>query len=190
MSQTSAAIEARDGRLPPIIGVSSGGSFSPLDPKLEEIHIEDIAHHLSNICRYTGATSGFWSVAAHSIEVSRRLERYGKEIALIGLLHDASEAYLVDVPRPLKPDFAGYKEHEERLERAISDRFSLPYPWPAAVKQVDNEMVFDEVANFFPRGSFMWRRYGITRQGSDLRPLYPPEGRSRFLRRFHQLVGR
>jgi hypothetical protein len=187
VSQTSAAIEARDGRLPPVIGVSSGGCFHPLDPRQDEIHVEDIAHHLANICRYTGATSGFWSVAAHCVEVSHRLQPYGREVALIGLLHDASEAYLVDVPRPLKPDFAGYAAWEARLEAAISTRFALHYPWPAVVKTVDSEMVYDEVANFFPAGSFMWQRYGITQRRSNLRPLYPPEGRAAFLARYLEL---
>jgi hypothetical protein len=172
----------------------TGREFAPLNPKLEDIDIRDIAHALASICRYTGHTADFWSVAAHSIEVSYRIaEKTGNTLlALAGLLHDASEAYLVDVPRPLKQHFAGYREMEAKLEEAIFARFGMPYPFPSIVKETDNDILLDEVANFFPPNSFIWKRYQIVAFSNHPRlfPLTPREGEWRFLERFRELGGR
>src|ERR1039457_118422 len=81
------------------IGTFSGLRFWPLDPNPEKILIDDIAHALAHQCRFGGHASRFYSVAEHSVHVSRLCP---PEDALWGLLHDASEAYLVDLPRPLK----------------------------------------------------------------------------------------
>ena len=87
------------------IGTFSGLRFWPLAPNLEKILVEDIAHALAHQCRFGGHASRFYSVAEHSVHVSQLCL---PEHALWGLLHDASEAYLVDLPRPLKllPEFA------------------------------------------------------------------------------------
>lgn len=194
--------------------VRSGGWFYPLEPTPENIRIEDIAHALSMICRYTGHVSEFWSVAAHSIEVSKRVfadfvsgedggflyqtegleavERAARKIALTALLHDASEAYLVDVPRGLKNTaaFAGYKQHEAALERAVSERFGLEFPFPAIVKKHDDSILVDEIANFFDPGSGLWSFYDITRREDypRLLPLEPKLGFIRFMQRFEELT--
>lgn len=82
----------------------SGRQFFPLEPRVEDVCIEDIAHGLSNLCRYAGHCECFYSVAQHCLLVSRVVPR---EHALRGLLHDASEAYLIDVPRPIKHSIGG-----------------------------------------------------------------------------------
>lgn len=84
----------------------TGRQFWPLDPKPEEVCIEDIAHALSQQCRYAGHTIRFYSVAQHSVEIALRVPRAA---ALWGLLHDAAEAYLVDLPRPVKYLMPAYK---------------------------------------------------------------------------------
>lgn len=105
----------------------SGEKFFPLQPDVKKIHIEDIAHALSNQCRFAGHTSEFYSVAQHSVIVSEILASQGKShlVQLKGLLHDATEAYLMDIPRPLKvlPFMAEYRDVERRLELHISTRF-------------------------------------------------------------------
>jgi hypothetical protein len=83
----------------------SGRQFWPLDPRVEDVHLEDIAHALSNVCRYTGHVREFYSVAEHSVHVSWSCE---PEDALWGLLHDASEAYLADMARPVKQNMPVY----------------------------------------------------------------------------------
>src|SRR5579885_2784587 len=76
-----------------------GVAFYPLDPRPEEILIEDIAHALSMLCRFTGHVKRFYSVAQHCVYVSHRCD---PKDALWGLLHDAAEAYLNDISRPVK----------------------------------------------------------------------------------------
>ena len=102
----------------------SGRAFDPFDPDPAAICIEDIAHALANVCRFTGHTKQFYSVAQHSVEVATRLP---PELQAAALLHDASEAYLTDLPRPIKqrPEFKFYREAEERLQRVIYQRFGL-----------------------------------------------------------------
>jgi len=126
-----------------------GEYFYPLDPRVEEIHIGDIAHALANLCRFTGHTRVFYSVAEHSVRVSWAVSR---QYALWGLLHDASEAYLVDVPRPLKrlPEFAEYRIAEQRLMRAICERFRLPPDEPAPVKFYDSVLLATEKRDLMP----------------------------------------
>lgn len=183
----------------PFIALSSGGKFYPLGPDPERINLVDIAHSLSHQCRYAGHTSELWSVALHSLEVSHRVEQHPwlsswnfgdrRAAALTGLLHDASEAYLQDIVRPIKPLVHGYYLWEENVERAIARRFCLPHPWPDVVKVVDDAIAADEVAQFFPPGSEAWRRYGITEARSGLRVLEPKETKRAFLARFTELGG-
>jgi len=99
----------------------SGTMFHPFNPQPSEINILDIAHALSNICRWNGHCNHHYSVAQHSIMVSLELEARGfsPTIQLLGLLHDASEAYICDIPKPLKPFMEGYMEIEEKLQNAL-----------------------------------------------------------------------
>lgn len=123
------------------IQVYSGGKFWPLDPKQEEVDIDDIAHALSLQCRFSGHTEFHYSVAQHSIYVSLFCN---PEHALEGLLHDASEAYLVDVPRPVKSEFPNYLEIEKNIMRVISEKYKLKYPLPEDVVLADNQMLWVE----------------------------------------------
>ena len=124
----------------------SGREFWPLDSRPHEVHIEDIAHALAHQCRFGGHCIRFYSVAEHSVLVARWLmPRYGRRVALWGLLHDGAEAYVADVPRPLKAHLAGYKAAEADVQAAISERFNLPPEMPAAVHEADNRILADEI---------------------------------------------
>lgn len=110
----------------------SGELIDLLDPKPEQIHIIDIAHALSMICRFNGHTQKFFSVAEHSIFVMQIMQGalargYGAGTLLDGLMHDASEAYLNDLNGNLKKsvELAGYKKVEKKLEGAIQQRFGF-----------------------------------------------------------------
>jgi hypothetical protein len=118
--------------------------FYPLSPRIEDIDIEDIAHALSCICRFTGHTKEFYSVAQHSVAVSHFCD---EEDALWGLLHDASEAYLSDISRPFKhsKEMDGYRSIERGVMNAICDKFHLkPYDIPPNVKLADARMLQTE----------------------------------------------
>lgn len=137
----------------------SGGLFYPFDPSPDDVRIEDIAHALSNQCRFAGHCINFYSVAEHSVRVSRATEPLSplgeprRLLALCGLLHDASEAYLVDIPRPIKahPLFSFYRSAEKRVQSAIWQRFGLSEfatadggTEPAEVKRADTVLLATE----------------------------------------------
>ena len=105
----------------------TGVQFFPLDPRPEDVRIEDIAHALALQCRFAGHCRVPYSVAEHSVRVSWVVEKTAAEDgnsdprswALAGLLHDASEAYCVDVPRPIKPYLVGYDSIEHNVMHTI-----------------------------------------------------------------------
>lgn len=99
----------------------TGIMIDPLNPKAEEIKIEDVAHALSLLCRANGHFPHFHSVGQHSINCMKEAEARGlsRRIQLACLLHDASEAYLSDVTRPVKARLPQYKEIEAPLQELI-----------------------------------------------------------------------
>jgi hypothetical protein len=99
-----------------------GKAFDPFVPNVADIHHLDIAHALSNTCRFTGHTTSFYSVAQHSVQVALLVPQ---PLQLAALLHDASEAYLCDFARPLKhrPEMQFYRDAEDRLQQAIFARY-------------------------------------------------------------------
>ncbi len=122
----------------------SGCRFSPTNPSPKNIFIKDIAHSLSNQCRFTGHTRHFYSTAQHSVLVARLCPFWCK---LEGLLHDAGEAYLVDLARPVKYGTAlgePFRQLERAIDEAIAERYRLTYPWPAEVKRADNTVLLAE----------------------------------------------
>lgn len=129
------------------ISTVSGRFFDILKPEDYEFDIDEIATALSNICRYTGHVNKFYSVAEHSVLVSRLVP---SRLALAGLLHDASEAFVGDVSSPLKKLLPEYKRIEERVQEAIADQFGLPYPFPQEVHEADKRMYWNERQNVAP----------------------------------------
>lgn len=127
------------------ISTYSGGKLHFKNPQPEEILIEDIAHNLSMICRYNGSVEKMYSVAQHSIAVAAAvLKATGDyEQALAGLLHDASEAYLCDIPQPIKPHLKGYKSMENRITKAINKKFGVKKV-SDVVWDIDNRIVANE----------------------------------------------
>lgn len=118
--------------------------FWPCDPLSGDIYIEDIAHSLALQCRFTGHCKYFYSVAQHSVLVSRHVP---PDVAIWGLLHDASEAYLTDLSRPLKrASLLGseYRLIEHRLMMAVCDRFALDPQEPLSIKIADNRLLMTE----------------------------------------------
>lgn len=119
----------------------TGRQFWPLDPRPEDVCIDDIAHALSLTCRFSGHCDAFYSVAQHSVLVAQHVY---PENQLAAILHDASEAYIADIPRPVKPYLDGYAEIEARIEKVVAQRFGATYPWPDEVKAVDTRILGDE----------------------------------------------
>ncbi len=130
---------------PTSITTFTGIRMNPLDASPRDIDAYDIAHALARQCRYNGHVQGFLSVARHSLWVSDELLGYGRRWELWGLLHDASEAYLGDMVKPVKyqPEMQVFRDAELRLEEVIAERFDLPWPMPAEVKEADRVVTVD-----------------------------------------------
>jgi len=137
------AVEAVEGRQGDWMQTVSGRQFWPIDPRPEDVHIEDIAHALSMMCRFGGHCDRFYSVAEHSVLLSWKVPQ---EDALWALLHDASEAYIADIVRPAKRFINGYKEMEVRIMAAVCGAFNLPIIPPPSVKRADTAILADEAA--------------------------------------------
>lgn len=131
----------------------TGRAFWPLDPRAEDVDLVDIAHALSLKCRYQGHCRSFYSVAEHSIHVSKIV---APQFARVALLHDAAEAYIPDVPRPIKHLLGGFKDVEVRIEKAIAEHFGLPFPWPEEVKVADATILADEKNALMGREPMPW----------------------------------
>lgn len=174
----------------------TGKRFDPFDPKPELIDIEDIAYALSNVCRFGGHSSRFYSVAEHSVRIGEWLRHTwdDRQMALAGLLHDASEAYLGDVPRPVKyrPEFAFYREAEAKLDAMIFHKYGLN-EWVAhpAVKYADNAILADEARDLMGDPGESWglteKPLGLSIGGEIEMP--PTYWRWAFLLRFRQWGG-
>ena len=127
------------------IGTISGTRFDAWNIKPDDIKLIDIATGISNVCRFSGQVPWHYSVAQHSLLISRIVpEKY----ALEGLMHDAAEAYLGDVPKPIRTGLADYNALMKLVETAIASKFELVYPWPQEVEIADTRMFMTECVAF------------------------------------------
>lgn len=128
----------------------SGRIVDPFEMTVDDIDLDDIAHALSSICRFGGHTRHFYSVAQHSVYVAEYVCHRDPENHVrqkTALLHDAVEAYLGDLVRPLKrrPEMAVYLEVETELEQVIAKKFGLEWPFPEIVHIADNAVLQAEL---------------------------------------------
>lgn len=165
-----------------------GLRFWPLDPRPEDVSFRDIAHALAMQCRYGGHSMRFYSVAEHSVLLARAAP---PELALWLLLHDASEAYLSDMIRPLKRFMPEYRAAEDRVQWAIYQRYGLdPAFEPREVKQFDNRILMDERAQVMRHTTDQWHFGGETEPlGIRLQFWSPERAEDEFLDTFRSLMG-
>lgn len=164
---------------------ATGGMFWPLDPRPDEVCIEDIAAALSKMCRYAGHCTRFYSVAEHSVIVSHYV---ADEYALWGLLHDAAEAYVIDVPRPLKPFLDNYKAIENTVMNAVCEKFGLTPGMPEEVKRVDDAILADEKRHIMVPSPAEWVLPQPPLGLNMIQGWEPRDAEREFLARFNQLT--
>jgi len=133
----------------------TGRQFRPFDPRPEDVCIEDIAHALSLLCRFNGQCRYFYSVGQHSLLCSELAHKrgLGKRMELLMLLHDASEAYVSDVARPIKPFLNNFKDIEHKVQRAILDAFVIKEPSKnemQLIKEIDLTLLATEARILMP----------------------------------------
>ena len=171
----------------PWVGTNTGNYISLINPNPDEITIEDIATGLSNVCRFNGQLKMWYSVAEHSIHVAKLVP---KQYKLQALLHDATEAYICDVPTPLKRMLGdAYSLVEERLAGAIGEKFGVNLTdLPAVVNQADRVMVVSERDAFQYSPRTWGPEYEEALRYPDMHRLYatPAAAREAFLRKFRQ----
>lgn len=169
----------------------TGRQFWPIDPRPEEVSIVDIAHSLANQCRYAGHCKSFYSVAQHSVIVSQICD---PKDALWGLLHDAAEAYLVDLPRPIKRYSElgeHYRDLEANLLQVVCERFGLTLPEPLSVKRADDVALVTEMRDLMGVPPAPWRESESSEPLERmLCPFSPEVAKRMFLIRFEELGGK
>lgn len=131
----------------------SGRHVELPDPDPEEITVEDIARGLSRECRFSGQCQDFYSVAQHSVLASRIVK---PEFALEALLHDATEAYLRDLPQPLKRLVPEYARIERNVDRVIRKRFGLSETMSASVHRADCVLLATEKRDLMMHDPWPW----------------------------------
>lgn len=163
----------------------SGTYFDLQDPERAAFSIEDIAHALGNLCRFTGHTDRFYSVAEHSVLCSHMVP---PEDALAALMHDAAEAFIGDVSSPLKALLPDYAAVERRVERAVWASVGLPDDLPASVKVADR-MALALEQRFCMGNRDQWGDVPVLADAvaSPIRFLSPAEARAAFLDRYQSL---
>jgi hypothetical protein len=177
----------------------TGRAYYPIDPRPEDVDIRDIAHALAMLCRYTGHCRDFYSVAEHSVHVSYVVQREARaghylesdvtDLAFQGLMHDASEAYVADIGRPLKPYLSNYHEIEALNWEAIAARFCLPLQLHSSVKRVDDGICLTEKKAIMGPSPMPWDAKLGDPVASTIMCWSPKHAEARFLARFNELHG-
>ena len=165
----------------------SGKDIDYANFTVSDVDLEDIAHGLSNTCRYGGQCSFFYSVAEHSILVSQVLKNHPalSHLTKAALLHDAAEAYIVDLPTPLKALCPGYKLIESKVERVMSKAFpSMQGVKHPAVKEADDLLYLIEREVLLPGP---WDESSKPLDFIEIQGLNPSEAKKAFLDRAKEL---
>lgn len=165
-----------------------GIRFYVLDPRPEEVCLEDIAHALSLQCRYQGHALSFYSTAEHCVHLARWvLQHTGDyQLAFAALMHDAAEAYLPDMARPTKNHMPIYREVEAKLDLVIMEKFGILKEWLSYIKPFDTRILMDERKTLF---------IDPLRWGTDDKPLHivikcwkPRKAERKFHEMYHMLT--
>jgi uncharacterized protein len=178
----------------PYLQTVSGRWVNPFDPDPEQLDAGDIARALANQCRFGGHCRVFYSVAQHSVIVSRLVEERDGDVedVFAALMHDATEAYLGDMPHPLKhrsPLGAAFKAAEDHLEEAIRDRFRIKADVPE-IKRADRALLATE-RRAFSAETWHWPELeGVEPLDLELEAWPPDEAARAFAERYDELAAR
>jgi 5'-deoxynucleotidase YfbR-like HD superfamily hydrolase len=170
----------------PYVSTFLGHRFFLTRPHIDDVAIEDIAHGLAYQCRFNGQTREFYSVAQHSLMV---MQLVPAPLRLAALLHDAAEAYLGDMVKPLKNLFPEFSVIEGRVMQIIGERFAVDLEHlDPAIKAADLVALATEKRDLMPHSTEAWANLqGIQPLPESIRPLMPLDAKSAFLDSFRQL---
>lgn len=179
-------IEQEDNYIETVAGIQ----FHFLNPSPDEININDIANSLSKQCRYTGHVKQFYSVTEHCcllfdfawVNKNRSIQ----ELRTM-LMHDASEAYLTDLARPIKYYMPEYKTLEAKIEKVISEKFDLIYPYPSWIKELDTRILLDERKQAMNPSNNVWAVDSLEPLGVTLNFWDPEKACKEYLKRYEMV---
>ncbi len=180
-----------------------GKKFYLWDPQYESIFIEDIAHALSNVCRFAGHCKEFYSVAQHSVLLSLAVEKYviehqeevgikklnPREMAFRARMHDASEAYVGDVTTSLKQMLPKFQQIEGIIQNVIEARFNIKVdPQNQLINNMDNAILLTEMQQLMSKPPEEWETISALKPlDLTIIPDSSIESEMSFLDRFDQL---
>lgn len=170
----------------------TGRKFYPKEPARTNICINDIAHALSYQCRYNGHTRKFYSVAEHSVLLAREAKdlAYPTEFIMTALLHDAAEAYIGDLPGPIKDALPEFNWMEDQLNDRIARHFPIVYPFPHEIIELDNQIVHDERTMLMGRNENVWRSDSLEPLNVIIECWRPLLAQNRFLESYRLILDR
>lgn len=170
----------------PYVSTFLGNRFYFCDPRIDDVHIEDIAHGLAFQCRFNGQTRAFYSVAQHSLLVARLVP---SRLRLAALLHDAAEAYLGDMVKPLKQCFPAFSAMEAKVMAIIGKRFGVDTFTDPAIKRADLIALATEKRDLMPNSTEPWPSLrGLQPSPTRIVPMAPVEAKEAFLEMYRQLA--
>ncbi len=176
------------------IGLYGGGAIHFADPAQDEIHLEDVAHSLSQLCRFNGHTRRFYPVAEHACLMSDWVMAQPwatPRDGLTALHHDDAEYVIGDMARPVKVTMPQFKAAEVVLDEALARRFGTEYPFPPWLKILDSRIIKDEKLAVMRPTTLDWGVDGLEPLGIEFwRVLgrFPYVTKRRYLRRHHRLT--
>lgn len=179
-----AALKAQTVKGPEIL-LNSGNYFNYQHPEHSQWTLDDIAHGLAMTCRFGGQARRYYSVAEHSVYVSRLVPA---ELAWDALMHDAAEAFICDMPKPLKELLPDYKAVEKRVESAIAGRYGLRDPMPAEIKIADIQMLRAEQLQVMGNNDDWVWTFDVPEPDVTIACLLPDEAKALFLARADELL--
>ncbi len=167
------------------VSTFSGNRFYPLEPRIDRVAIEDIAHGLAYQCRFNGQTREFYSVAQHSLVVAQLVP---PPLRLAALLHDAAEAYLGDMVKPLKVLLPQFAALEEGVTDIIAATFGIDFSDYAPIKRADLIALATEKRDLMPHSVERWAYLdGIAALPDTIVPMSPGQAKHSFLETFAML---
>lgn len=170
---------------------SSGIYFDYEDPKIEQINIHDISKALSNTCRF-GGHSAFYSVTEHSVHCATlaKEDGLGDDVIFAALMHDAQEAYIGDMPKPLKLMMPEFQELERKIETVVNISFGIKSGHEKTIKDFDLQMLKAEKLALFPDDEFNWPGFDqIENVDINIECWQPREAEFRFFQMYADFCG-